>query len=356
MSLLRRTALRLLLATVAVVVALVGLASDKAASAEELRLLTWEGYAEDAWIKPFEEKFGVTVSKTYVASNDEYMAKLAAGGGDYDVVVIVSSLAKVAIDAGFVQPLDMNIVTTFKELYPSFQQLPFIAKDGKIYGAPTFMGVTPITVNAKVIPDRTDFDVLFDPQFAGKISMWDDVSTIGDVASTMGYDDIWNLTDEQLDAVKGKMIDQKKLIRKYWQQAGEIIELFQSGEVVATNSWNYVTNALLAANFPAREFIPEHPLGFIDSHFVVSGSKNVKLANEFVNHIIGAEPQAKIGEISGYNVTNPRAEKLMNPDAWKKIADKQNPDLLAKVKWWERIARRAKYLEILNEVKAAPVQ
>ncbi len=27
-----------------------------------LRLLTWEGYAEDAWVKPFEEKTGAMSS------------------------------------------------------------------------------------------------------------------------------------------------------------------------------------------------------------------------------------------------------------------------------------------------------
>ena len=326
------------------------------AAAAELRLLTWEGYAEDAWIKPFEAATGAKVSKTYVASNDEYMAKLAAGGGDYDLVVIVSSLAQDAIDAGFVQPLDMSVVTNFKQLYPRFQQLPFIMKDGKVYGAPTFMGITPITVNAKVIPDRTDFDLLFDPQYAGKITMWDDVSTIGDVAAAMGYEDIWNLTDEQLEAVKKKMIDQKKLIRKYWTQAGEVIELFQNNEVVATNSWNYVTSALLAQKYPAREFIPARPLGFIDSHFVVKGSKNAALANQFINHIISAEAQARIGEISGYLVTNPEAQTLMDPKVWDRLKAQQQPELLAKVKFWEKIPRRGRYLELLNEVKAAAVE
>src|SRR5215475_12681856 len=60
--------------------------ANRAVAAGELRLLTWEGYAEDAWVKDFEQANGVGVTKTYVGSNDEYMAKLAAGGGDYDLV------------------------------------------------------------------------------------------------------------------------------------------------------------------------------------------------------------------------------------------------------------------------------
>lgn len=333
--------------------ALLAAALGASAEAAELRLLTWEGYAEDAWVKPFEEEHGVTVAKTYVGSNDEYMAKLAAGGGDYDVVVIVSSLAQDAIEAGFVEPLDMALVPNFAKLFANLQTLPFIQKDGAVYGAPTFVGITPITVDARAIPDRTDFDVLFDPQFAGKITMWDDVSTIGDVAAAMGYEDIWNLSDEQLEAVKAKMIAQRPLIRKYWSQAGEVIELFSSGEVVATNSWNYVTNALVAQGFPAREFIPGAPLGFIDSHFVVKGSANAELANKFINHVIGAQSQAHIAEVSGYMITNPEAQPLMAPETWTKLRMDEGPTLLERVKWWERIPRRAKYLEILNEVKVS---
>jgi putative spermidine/putrescine transport system substrate-binding protein/spermidine/putrescine transport system substrate-binding protein len=347
------TILRRTLTAAAAMAVAVGMLQPLAAGAKELRLLTWEGYAEDAWVKSFEEKYDATVSKTYVGSNDEYMAKLAAGGGDYDLVVIVSSLAQDAIDAGFVEPLDLSLIPTFKDLYPPLQALPFIQKDGKVYGAPTFVGITPITVNAEVIPDRTDFDLLFDPQYAGKITMWDDVSTIGDVAAAMGYDDIWNLTDEQLDAVKAKMIQQKPLIRKYWAQAGEVIELFASKEVVATNSWNYITSALLAQNFPAREFIPERPLGFIDSHFIVKGTANAELANQFIEHIIGAEAQARIAEVSGYLVTNPKSKEYMDPAVWARLHLDDNPQLLGTVKWWERIARRGKYLELLNEVKAA---
>lgn len=347
------TTMRRSLAAAAAAVLAAASVQPASAGGQELRLLTWEGYAEDAWVKPFEEKYGATVSKTYVGSNDEYMAKLAAGGGDYDLVVIVSSLAQDAIDAGFVEPLDLSLIPNFNELYPQIRALPFIQKDGKVYGAPTFMGITPITVNAEVIPDRTDFDLLFDPQYAGKITMWDDVSTIGDVAASMGYDDIWNLTDEQLEAVKAKLIAQKKLIRKYWSQAGEAIELFIAGEVVATNSWNYITTALQAQNFPAREFIPEHPLGFVDSHFLVKGSANADLANRFIDHIIGAESQARIAEVSGYLITNPESKRYMDPAVWARLRLDQGPALLDKVKWWERIPRRAKYLEVLNEVKAA---
>lgn len=325
-------------------------------AADELRVLTWEGYADDEWVKPFEEELGVVVSRTYVGSNDEYMAKLAAGGGGYDVVVIVSSLAQPAIIAGFVEPLDLDLIPNFKDLFQGFQTLDFNMKGGKVYGAPTFWGTNPVTVSAEAIPEGNDFGVLFDPKFTGRISMWDDVSTIADVANYMGYDNIWDLTDEQLATVKQKMIGQKPLIRKYWSQAGEAIDLFAGGEVVASNSWNYITQALIDQGHNVREFVPDRAIGWVDSHFIVKGSENRELAHKYINHMLAPKSMAVIGERTGYSVTNPKSKQYMDSAAWGRLYMDEGPDILANIQFWQEIPRRAKYLEVWNEIKAAAVE
>ena len=87
--------------------------------------------------------------------------------------------------------------------------MDFIRKGGEIYGAPSFLALQPVTVNAEAIPEGNHFGLLFDPKYAGKIAMWDDVSTLGDVANWMGINDIWNMTDDQLGAVRAKLIEQK---------------------------------------------------------------------------------------------------------------------------------------------------
>lgn len=330
-----------------------GLLPRRAEANQTLRLLTWEGYAEDAWVKDFEEQQGATVSKTYVGSNDEYMAKLAAGGAEYDLVVIVSSLAQRAIDAGFVEPVDIARITNYGQLFPTLQTAGFNAKDGQVYGVPTFFSTSPITVNAEVIPTGDDFGILFDKQYAGRIAMWDDVSTIGDVANWMGIENIWDMNDEELARVRDKLIEQKPLVRTYWSQAGEAIDLFMSKEIVASNSWSYITTALEAQGLPVRQFFGKPALGAVDSHFIVKGSPNADLAHAFINHIISAQSQAEIAELSGYTPTNPASKEHMPAETWQKLSMDQAADLLVTMKFWEDIPRRARYLEVLNEVKAA---
>ena len=52
----------------------------------DLNILSWEGYADASFVKPFEKASGCRVSATYVGSNDEFVAKIIAGGGAYDLI------------------------------------------------------------------------------------------------------------------------------------------------------------------------------------------------------------------------------------------------------------------------------
>ena len=351
----RQLANALVTRTIAVTLAfgILALAAERAIADGALRLLTWEGYADPEWIDEFEATNGVTVTRTYVGSNDEYMAKLAAGGGDYDLVVIVSSLAQRAIDAGFVEPVDIDKIGNFNQLFPDFQALDFVQKDGKIYGVPTFWAPQPVTVNAEVIPDRSDFDIIYDEEYAGKIAIWADVSTLGEVAAHMGYEDIWNLSDDDLEAVKQKMIDQKPLVRTYFENAGTAVDLFLSGEIVIATGWSYVTDVLIKQGFPAREFVPDHATAWLDSHFIVAGTTNRELAHKFIDHMISAKAQGAIAENAGWGITNQEAETHVSPEVWKRLHMDEAAAFLANLNFWQDIPRRGKYLEILNEIKAA---
>lgn len=322
---------------------------------QELRVVTFEGYAEPIWIKPFEEKFDAEVKTIYIGSNDEYMAKLAADGGkgEFDVVLIVSSLSQPAINAGFVEPLDLAKLPNLNEQFDSLKNLAFNQKDGQTYGVCIFWGTAPMAINTTVVPPDSGYGVIFDPKYAGKIAMWDDISSIADVAVYLGYDNVWDLSDEQLEEVKKVMIAQKPLLRKYWTRAGELIELFQTGEIVAANAWNYIINTLQQQNFPVGEILNDPPVSWIDNYFIAKGSPNVDLAHEFINYIISAEVQAKIAETTGYTVCNPASKPFMDPKVWDNLYMEEADQILSNSIMWEEIPRRDKYNQIWNEIKSA---
>jgi spermidine/putrescine-binding protein len=72
--------------------------------------------------------------------------------------------------------------------------------------------------------------------------VWDDLSTVYMAAQVLGYDKpdpghLYNLSDEELDAVKKKLIELKPNIRKMWSTGGELTNLFENHEVVIAMGW-----------------------------------------------------------------------------------------------------------------------
>jgi putative spermidine/putrescine transport system substrate-binding protein/spermidine/putrescine transport system substrate-binding protein len=198
----------------------------------ELNILTWEGYADPSFIAPFEEATGCKVSATYVGSNDDFAPKLAAGGGVFDLVSPAIDSTAPLIAAGFVQPIDTARLSHWDEVYEKFRVADGINLDGEVFGVPFSWGAISFMYLTEKFPTPpTSLEALWDPALEGHISLWDDKSAIYVAARLNGDMDIYDLTDEQIAAAQAKLIEQKPLIRKYWSTAGELVDLYKSGEV-----------------------------------------------------------------------------------------------------------------------------
>ena len=216
------------------------LSTTPAQAGTELRALTWEGYTDPSVIEVFTEQTGCTLVPTYVGSNDEITAKMAAGGGGYDLISPAVDNAQLMVGMGVLEPLDPARLEHFDEIYASFRDHPGVQSDGAIWSMPMAWGSIPLMYRTdKFETPPTSAAVLFDPQYEGKIGIQNVKSSMYLTARLMyGSDfDVYDMTDEQLDAVKQKMIEQKPLVRKYWSSAGELIELYANGEIWVSETW-----------------------------------------------------------------------------------------------------------------------
>jgi spermidine/putrescine-binding protein len=325
------------------------------ASAQELNLLTWEGYADESFVVPFEEATGCQVTATYVGSNDDFVPKLAAGAGVYDLITPSIDTTSVTVAAGFIEPIDVSRVERFDEIYPLFSGAKNITMDGQQWGVPFVWGSIPFMYRTDMIAEApTSIAALWDPQYAGKVSLWDDKSSIYVAARANGDMNIFDLSDEQLEAAKQKLIEQKPLIKKYWGTAGELIDLFASGEVWISNTWGgYQSAVLLEQGIPVAEFIPEENAeGWADSWQLVKGSPNVDCAYKWINYAISEEGQCGVSAITGYSVANPVAAKnCMTPEQFSGL-HQDDPEYINSLMLWETPARLELYTNTWNAVKA----
>ena len=326
----------------------------------ELNFMVWEGYTDTLFAKPFEDACGVKVNATYMQSSDELVAKLRAGGAQtIDLVSPSSDAITQIIEANLAQPLDMKRLPSYGDLMASFRGLTMARKDSLVYGLPWAFGPNPLIYDtAKVKPAPTSWADLWDKKYRGKLSLQDDIATLWMVAQTLGLDDpndrskLYNLSDEDLVKVKAKALELKPNVRKYWATAGDMTQLFQSGEIVAGEGWPLMTAQLRAAGFPAGEVIPkEGTTAWADHWVLTSGAANLNAAYAWLEYASQPFTQKLMADVTNYIVASPGARAYMAPQ---QVATQRDiAEYGTKVNFWQWSPRRDKYQEVWNEVKAA---
>jgi putative spermidine/putrescine transport system substrate-binding protein/spermidine/putrescine transport system substrate-binding protein len=324
-------------------------------------LLVWEGYADPSFIKPFEQKCHCKVSAAYMGSSDELVAKLRGGSaGNYDVISPSSDVATTIATAGLAAPLDLSKLPSYASLMPALTSLPLVKNNGKVYGIPYQWGPNPLlydTTQFKTPPDS--WSVLWDPSLRGKVSVWDDLSTVYMTAQVLGYDKpspsaLYNLTDEQLAKVKAKLLELKPNIRKMWSTGGELTNLFESHEISIAMGWPLMTNQLRARHFPIGETIPrENTTGWIDHLMITAASPHPDLAYQLLEYLSEAPVQKQVSAVTGYLPANPGVGPLLSAEERHNLHLDDLDAYQKRIYFWENVPRRDQYNQIWNEVKAA---
>jgi spermidine/putrescine-binding protein len=326
-----------------------------------LNLLVWEGYADPSFVHPFEEANHCKVSASYMGSSDELVAKLRGGSsGNYDVISPSSDVATSIASGGLAAPLDLSKIPSYGQLSAKLTSLPLVKVNGQLFGAPFMWGPDPIIYDADAFSKPPDsWTVFWDPKMRGKVSLWDDLSSVYMAAQVLGYDNpdpahLYDLSDSELEAVKKKLIELKPNIRKMWSTGGELTNLFQNHEVIIAMGWPLMTNQLRKANFPVGETIPkENTTGWIDHLMITAGSENKELATKFLEYMVQAKTQKLVTDVTGYTPANPRAAQFMSPDEIRNLHLDDVDNYQKRIYFWQNVPRRAKYNEIWNEVKAS---
>jgi spermidine/putrescine-binding protein len=271
--------------------ALTGLVAAPAvlrAEARELRVLTWEGYAEPDWVDPFKAATGASVNVVYTGSVDEMFAKMQGSkGADFDVVAFDTSSFARYIDGGLLQPIDLGKVANAGNIIPAFKSVEPIIRGDKTYGVPFAWGSLPLIYDTAAFPAAPDsWAVMWDPQYAQQMIALDDANnSIVLGALVLGLPNPYNLTDAEFEQVKQKLIEQKKLLLSYYAGFDEGVKLFADNKLKLMFSMGEPQVAALKAKGVAAALtIPkEKAIGWLDCWVVSSGARDVDLAHAWIN-------------------------------------------------------------------------
>jgi putative spermidine/putrescine transport system substrate-binding protein/spermidine/putrescine transport system substrate-binding protein len=325
-----------------------------AVAADDLKLIIWEGYADDTYRKPFEDANKVTVSPTEAGTGDEMFALMRESDGkNYDLVSASSDLPRRLYDAGLLAEIDTSKLTNYGKLYDQFKTPDYITFDGKLYGVNFAWGPTIVVYNTdEITTEPTSWNALLDEQYSGKIATWNYPIQIAQYALLLDPKPAnpYELTDEQLAQVKEILVKQRPLVRKYWDLGGEVAELFKNKEIVIADGWSWITLQVKGEGGKVAEAVPaEGVTGWSDSWCISKNAKNYDLALKWADWMIGDEGQQGITEVMNYSITNKEAAAKLPPERQKELRLTDVPTEYAKIHMWRFIPAYDKWVQVWNE-------
>src|SRR4051812_47520210 len=150
----------------------------------KLTVIAWEGYTQPEWVKPFEQQTGCQVSAKYGGSSNEMVTLMRqGGGGQYDMVSASGDASLRLIRGGDVQPVNVNLVPSWKDFIPQLKSPGHNTVDGKHYGVSLQWGPNTLLWNTKkVSPAPTSWESIYDPKYKGEVTVPDNPIQIADAA------------------------------------------------------------------------------------------------------------------------------------------------------------------------------
>jgi putative spermidine/putrescine transport system substrate-binding protein len=295
-----------------------------------LKIVAWAGYAEDGstdpaynWVGPFEDETGCKTDVKIGNTSDEMFQLMSTG--EYDGVSASGDSSVRLIDAGEVAPVNVDLISNYKDLSPFLKDQTYNTKDGVHYGVPHGWGANLLMWNTDVVTPAPDsWGVVFDPAspYKGKVTAYDAPIYIADAGlylmktqPDLGIKDPYSLTQEQFDAAVALLKQQRGIIGEYWSNYAVSQQAFEQGSTVLGTTWQVIANLATANKAPVMTVLPkESSTAWSDTWMVSSKAKHPNCMYLWMDYITRPDVQAQVAYYFGEAPANPKACDLIKDD------------------------------------------
>jgi putative spermidine/putrescine transport system substrate-binding protein len=286
----------------------------------QVNIVAWAGYIESGatdknydWVTDFEKATSCKVNVKTAGTSDEMVALMNEGGFD---LVTASGDASLRLIAGKrVQPINIDLIPSWKTVDERLQNAPWHTVDGVHYGVPYQWGANVLAYNTNVFKEAPkSWAVVFEEQNLpdgksnkGRVQAFDGPIYIADAAlylmakkPELGIKDPYELNEEQYKASLDLLRSQRALVGRYWHDAFMQIDDFKNEGVVASSSWPFQVNLLQAdkdamAKTPVASVIPdEGATGWADTTMMHVDAANPNCAYLWMEHSISPKVQGDL--------------------------------------------------------------
>ena len=294
----------------------------------QVDIVAWPGYIERGetdpkfdWVTTYEKQTGCKVNVKTANTSDEMVALMNEGGFD---LVTASGDASLRLVAGKrVQPVNIDLVPSWKTIDKRLQNAPWHTVDGVHYGVPYMWGPNVLMYDTRAFesPPRS-WDVVFEEMTLddgksnkGRVQAYDGPIHVADAANylmyhrkDLGIRNPYELNDEQYKAALDLLRQQRTLVSRYWHDAFIQMDDFKNEGVVASGSWPFQVNLLKADGHPVSSVIPqEGATGWADTTMLHADARNPNCAYLWFEHTLASNLQSDLSVWFGANPSVPAA-------------------------------------------------
>ncbi len=134
---------------------------------------------------PSRTETGCDVTVQTFGTSDEAFTLFQTNPTQYDVISASGDATLRLVAGGFVQPVNVDLIPSYAEIFPDLKDKDYNTVDGVHYGVPHGRGANVLMWRTdEVTTAPTSWSALFDPasEFAGKFSVYDAPIYIADAA------------------------------------------------------------------------------------------------------------------------------------------------------------------------------
>jgi spermidine/putrescine-binding protein len=276
----------------------------------QVNLYIWTNYLPDEVVAGFEKRTGIHLNVDTYASNEALLDKVQSGVADYDVVVPSDYMMKILIPQKLLHPLDHARLPHLGNLDPRFLNEKY--DPGNSYSVPYLWGTTGLGY-AKKLGVIDSWQAVFEPRYAGRVLMLDDVREVfGAALRLLGHS-----INERDPAILRKAADmlknQKRLVRTY--NSADFANLLATGDVDLAQGFNGEL-AKVVAKEPARlgYVVPkEGGTLWIDNLAIPKSARHVDEAYAFLDYVM--EPEVAAAIVNGVHYASANREAFAKIDS-----------------------------------------
>jgi len=287
-----------------------------------ISIYTWEEYAD--FKDEIESALDVELDITKGTSSAKMFSAFNSGkDSQYDVVIPNNNYIPKLMDAGLIAPMPDDVVNNFDAMYGKFKEFANTQfSDGSdIYGVPIRFGWYGVSYDSREVSDpEKSYSELWNEENEGNIIMYDNhFKSMSAAALYLGYTDAFegskvSLSEDQIEKVKQKLIEQKPLLQGYIAADPTYIKSFRQGNhTIGLSGRNEIVEMWDNGDDWPDLYVPkEGSLAWFEGAAVSKKSENKEMAWKVINQYISKDIGSQLAKVGYSPSCNPNTQENLS--------------------------------------------